>query len=164
MPVSWKLFRIVCVFQMLVAFFYLFRSLIDFAQTGILNFLFQTIAFTAITWLSILALIILNNNYPDKPIYGLQKRIFNWLFVINFLLLSFLFALVFSEYAELNLFLKLTNGSIFDLPLILSIKLLTYIIMLLFQFLLLYGLYNLRRLIYINFKRKKFEFEDDFTV
>jgi len=55
---------------------------------------------------------VLNNNYPDKPITGRQKNVFNWLFLLNFLLVAFLFGVLFAEYRELHPIANLIDRSV----------------------------------------------------
>ena len=159
MPAKWKLLRVISFFQMLITAFFCITSFISIFQTGAIYFLFQTFAFVLISSLAILFLNILNNNYPDKPIAGRQKSLFNWLFLLNFLLIAFLFGLIFAEYGQLNSIADLLSRSVFALPFDLLMFLIAYAVLLVFQFIILYGLYSVRRLIYRNFINKKFEFE-----
>ena len=159
MPAKWKLLGLLCILQMLSTAFFSISSFIGFFQYGGIVFLFQSIAFALMSWLSILAINILNYNYPDKPIAGSQKKIFNWLFLLNFLLIAFLFGLVFSEYGRLQAMARLANQSVFSMPAEWMVSLLINFIMLIFQFTILYALYSLRRLIYRNFTGHQFEFE-----
>lgn len=161
MSIGWKLFRILCILQMLATVYFAITSLIDLLQRGSFYFFFQAVVFASASLLAIFALNILNNNYPDTPVAGTQKTIFNWLFLLNFLLLAFLFGLVIAEYREVNLLCELTGKSLFSLPSDLFLLFIIYAIILIFQLIILYCLYMLRRQIYINFRRKKFDFEND---
>jgi len=162
MPVSWKLFRVICFLQMLLTVFIAIISLINLFKYGGFIFLFHCFAFVLMTCLSVLAINLLNNNYPDKPVAGKQKSAFNWLYLLNFLLLAFIFGLIFSEYRDLNKISFLWGGSVFSMPFSLLEGLYSYSLVLIFQFVILYGLYNLRRELYLNFFRnKQFEFEND---
>jgi len=161
MPFKWKLLGLVCILQMLVTVFFSISSLIRFFQYGVFILLFQFIAFALMSWLAILAINILNNNYPDKPIAGNQKRIFNWLFLINFLLIAFLFGLVFSEYRNLKSLAQAMKRPVFSLGIESTTGLIINLIMLIFHFTILYALYFLRRIIYQNFIGHQFEFENN---
>jgi hypothetical protein len=130
-------------------------------QSGSYTFFLHSCAFALMAALSIVALNIINNNYPDIPVAGKQKILFNWLFLINFLLLSFLFGLVFAEYKVLKSAAILLNRSISTLPSGFYLFFIIYTTMLVFQFLILYGLYELRLLLYMNWRKKKFEFEEE---
>jgi len=160
MPAKWKFFGLICVLQLLATAFFSITSFINLLQLGLFYFLLQTIAFVLMTWLTILALNILNNNYPDVPVGGRQKTIFNWLFLLNFLLLAFLFGLVIAEYKNLKALTNLLDRSIFSLPFKWLLPFFIYSIILVFQFIILYGLYAIRIELYRNFMKKQFEFEE----
>ena len=155
-----KFLQLISFLQLLVTAFFSITSFISLFQTSDIYFLFQTSAFVLMSSLAILLLNILNNNYPDKPITGRQKSVFNWLFILNFLLIAFLFGLVFAEYGELHSIANLINRPVLSLPFKLLILIFTYIAQLVFQFIILYGLYSIRRQIYRNFMNKEFEFEE----
>lgn len=159
LSLKWALLRIIAFLQLLITAFLGFSSFISLFQTGSIYFLFQTLAFLLICSLALLFLNVFNNNYPDKPILGRQKTIFNWLFLLNFLLISFLFALIFAEYRELNSIANLLHRTTTRLPFQFLVFIILYSGLLLFQFIILYGLYSLRKEIYSNFLSKKFDFE-----
>ncbi|HEY6502353.1 MAG TPA: hypothetical protein VIZ28_00130 [Chitinophagaceae bacterium] len=159
MPVKWKIYRTLCIIQMLAASAFAIISLISFFRTAALGELLRVVLFTFIFMLTILAVNIVNNNYPDVPVTGKQKTNFNRLFLLNFLFLVFLFGIIFSDYQELSELSELFNRPVSHLPFELFIPLLTSLAMLIFQFIILYGLYQLRRELYFNFMKKEFEFE-----
>ena len=150
--------RIICIIQALIAIALCLTSLFGLlAGSGIMSLL-QAIAFGFIAALAILAFTISNNNYPDKPIEGGQKKYFNRLFLINFLLIAFLFGFVFRDYRDAvnqSKLLGLESGPslFFFIPFIISCC------VLLFHFGILYGLYWLRQHINNNVSRKQFDFE-----
>lgn len=109
--------------------------------------------------LAIFGINLVNTNYPDKPVAGRQKSVFNWLFLLNFLLLAFLFALFFSSYNQLKIISTLLGRSFFSLPVRMLLTFLNPFTILAFQFIILYGLYTLRRKLYENFNARQFEFE-----
>ena len=161
MPVRWKLFRIVCLLQMLSASFFTIISLISFFQSFRFAVFIRIILFLLILMLSIIAVSILNNNYPDAPVTGKQKNNFNRLFLLNFIFLIFLFGIFFGDIRQLNFFAGLTGRSIFQLPVRLFISPIINFATLVFQLIILYGLYVLRRELYFNFRSNQFEFEKD---
>jgi len=120
--------------------------------------------FVLIFLLTILAINILNNNYPDIPVSGKQKTNFNRLYLLNFIFLIFLFGIIFAEYKFLRDLATLTGKSILELPLNLFISLFGNVVVLIFQFIIFSGLYNLRRELYVNFTKKEFEFEKNQLV
>jgi hypothetical protein len=159
MPVRWKLFRIVCILQMLAASVFAIMALIRFFEAGNFSAFIRIVLYLLIFLQTILAVNIINNNYPDTPVTGKQKTNFNRLFLLNFLFLVFLFGIVFSEYRQLNALAQLTGKSILELPFEWFIYLIIHLIVLIFQFIILYGLYQLRRELYFNFMKKEFDFE-----
>jgi len=135
-----------------------FTSLFGLLMGGGFMLLLQAIAFGFIAALPILAFTIYNNNYPDKLIEGRQKKYFNRIFLINFLLIAFLFGLVFRDYRDAILqSSSMGSGAnlIFFIPFIISCCIL------IFHFSILYGLYWLRRHINNNASSKQFDFEDE---
>jgi hypothetical protein len=160
-----QLFRIVCLLQMLVTVFYGFISLSNFIRIGRFYFMLEAIFFLLIAALAILGISLLHTNYPDKPVAGKQKSIFNWLFLFNFLLLAFLFGLFFSEYRQLNLLREYGGRRVISLPFKVLTPLFISLGLLIFQFIILYGLFTLRRELFLNYIRdKQFEFEEEKKV
>ncbi len=146
--------RIICIIQILIAISKCFVSLFGLIG-GEFVFLLQAIAFALIAALPIFTFIISNNNFPDKPIEGKLKKNFNRLFLINVLLLSLIFGFVFKDYKQaMSLSDKLGQPYPF-----LFIDFTISIIMLVFHFAILYGLYWLRSHINNNTSSKQFDFE-----
>lgn len=159
MSTRWQLFRIVCLLQMLASSFYTITALISFIETISFTAFVRLVLFLFIFLLTILAVNILNKNYPDIPVAGKQKTSFNRLFLFNFFFLVFFFGIIIAEYRQLNALAKLISRPLFNLPLEFLIPPVIYMVMLIFQLTILYGLYQLRRELYINFMKKEFEFE-----
>lgn len=159
MPASWKLYRIVCILQMTAAAFILFISLLDFFETPGFSNIMRLLLFLLAMLQAIFAVNLLNNNYPDTPVAGNQKKTFNRLFLFNFIFLAFLFGFVFAEFRVVTGFAVLTGKPFYRLPFTILMTAITYTIILIFQFIILYGLYSLRRLLYTNFMKQEFEFE-----
>jgi len=154
------LLRIICIIQTLIAIVQCFTSLFGLLMGGGFMLLLQAIAFAFIAALPILTFTIYNNNYPDKLVEGRQKKYFNRIFLVNFLLIAFLFGFVFRDYRDAILqsrLLGLGSGPyfVFFIPFILSCCIL------IFHFSILYGLYWLRRQINNNVSSKQFDFEDE---
>jgi hypothetical protein len=159
MSLNWVLFRIVCFFQTAVAAFIVLSSIINLVEYPAFSDVARILLFLLVMMQAIFAITVLNNNYPDKPVEGGQKTAFNRLFLLNFVFLAFLFGFVFAEYRSVNRFAVLIDSSIFKLPFALLISLYTYFLTLVFQLIILYGLYELRTLLYDNFRKRKFDFE-----
>ncbi|HEU5164350.1 MAG TPA: hypothetical protein VFU29_02350 [Chitinophagaceae bacterium] len=152
--------RIVCIIQILIAIFLCISSLFGVLMGSGIMSLLQAIAFGFIAALPILTIAVYNKNYPDKIIEGRQKKYFNRIFLINFLLIAFLFGFVFRDYRDAivqSRSLGLGSGVYlaFFIPFILSCCIL------IFHFSILYGLYCLRRQINNNGSRKQFDFEEE---
>ena len=146
--------RIICIIQILIAISKCFVSLVGLIG-GEFIFLLQAIAFALIAALPVFTFIISNNNFPDKPIEGKLKKNFNRLFLINVLLISFLFGFVFKDYKQA----MSLSDQVGHLYFIFFIDLSISIAMLLFHFSILYGLYWLRSHINNNTSSKQFDFE-----
>jgi hypothetical protein len=152
-------FRLVCLAQLILSAWYAITSLLSLFSTGAFIFLIQAICYFFIGWLPVFALSLFGTNYPDKPVIGSQKKVFNRLFIINFLLLCFLFAFIFREYRLLAVLISYTNNSFWSLPIDFYREFFIYISMLIFHLVILFGLYRLRVSLADNFANKKFEFE-----
>jgi hypothetical protein len=159
MSFSWKIFRLICVLQMTISALILFSTLFDFFRNPSLGDVFKLLLFLLTIMLSILAVNTLNNNYPDTPVTGNQKKNFNRLFLLNFIFLAVLFGLIIGEYRQVSEIAELFNKNILNLRFSYYVMLLGYVAVLIFQFVILYGLYELRRILYMNFRKKKFDFE-----
>ena len=144
---------------MLAASIFAIISLINFFHSISLGDILKVLLFVLIFMLTILAINIINNNYPDIPVSGKQKTNFNRLFLLNFIFLVFMFGILISEYRQLSILATLFNRSLLRLPFDMFTPLLISLFMLIFQFVILYGLYELRRELYFNSRKKEFEFE-----
>jgi len=160
MPIRWKIFRIICIVQILAASANLLEALASFFLHMSFGGIAGLLLFTAVMLLCILGINLVNNNYPEEPVQDKQKKVFNRLFLLNFLFLSFLFGFIFREYRELNDFSLSTGKDFFDLPFSLFLMPIVYVWILIFQLVILYGLYRLRLELYANFMKRKFEFEN----
>jgi hypothetical protein len=160
MSASWKIFRIVCIIQMTIAVFFVLSSVINFLKSFSFTSFASIITFLLVMMLSILAVNILNNNFPDTPVEGKQKKSFNRLFLLNFVFLAFIFGFVISEYRTLATVAMMIDKNLFELPPKSLIGLAAYVVLLILQLIILYGLFLLRRQLYINFMKRTFEFEE----
>src|SRR6185503_3755244 len=129
--------RIICGIQLLVAVFKSFSSITSFITDWEFIYLFQAVAFALIAALPVQFFIILANNYPNKIIEGKRKKNFNRVFLINFLLLAFLFGFVFKGFTQGTDVSEQTGllHPFFFLNFYISIA------MLIFQFIILFGLF-----------------------
>ena len=152
------LLRIICIIQLILAVFQCFFSLIGFLS-GQFVFLFQAIAFGLIALLPIFTIVLIGNNFPDKIVAGKQKKNFNRIFLVNFLLIAFLFGFFFKDLRHVQTIAKATATPLYQLHIFFLDGLLISFVMLVFHFFILYGLYWLRNHINYNASRKQFDFE-----
>lgn len=146
----WKFFRVCCIIQMVLVALQLMLSVSSiFWRKQLVYPITETLAYGVIFVFVYMGLSILNYNYPDNPLTPRQKRNFNWLFLINFLLIAYVFAqllvefkgvfpMIFEIEAPLRTYLLL--GAL------VLINLLIFVLHLVF----LGGMYKLRRIIYEN--------------
>lgn len=95
----WKFFRVICIVQLILVAFkgiYSFSRL--FYGGNNLIYFIDMISHTMVFFFVYHGLSILNYNYPDIPLSTKQKRSFNILYLINFLLIAYLFAQVVSNW------------------------------------------------------------------
>jgi len=155
--------RIVCIIQILIAVFQCLSSFAGLVLNGEFIFLLQSIAFAFIAILPIMTFNISNNYFPDKIIEGKPKKNFNRIFLINFLLLSFLFGFVFQNFKDYRNAVKLSHefsvATKYGPPSSYLISVIIFCAMLIFHFCILYGHYWMRRYINNNANRKQFDFE-----
>jgi hypothetical protein len=91
----WKVFRLLCIIQLILVAFLGIRSFgLLFSRENTLLYLINTAAYTMVFLFVYQGLSILNYNYPDQPLSAKQKRTFNLLYLANFILIAFLFAQV----------------------------------------------------------------------
>jgi hypothetical protein len=147
---GWKLFRIVCILQMIAVGLQLILS------AGALFYsshkFFHIVSFIAYLLIFVFlyqGLSLINYNYPDTPLSAKQKKNFNWLFLLNFLLIAFLFSDLVSEWRRLAPFLAMFEGSILNY-ILLGFTLLLAVLVFCFHLVFLVGMYRLRRVIYKN--------------
>ena len=153
------LFRIICGTQLILAVFQSFMSLIGLLSESRMIYLFQALAFVFIALLPILALIILSVNYPDKPFTETRRKNFNRLFIINFILISFLSGFVVRDYKAARMDAQITDFESSSFDHLFDINFLASVTMMLFHLVTLYGLVWLRRKIGKNTGTKQFDFE-----
>jgi hypothetical protein len=151
--------RIICIIQLIIASFECILSFIGLFTDGDLIYILQTTAFAFIAALPVFTFNIINNNFPDKFIAGKQKRNFNRIFLVNFLLITFLFGFIFRDYRQAKVTADLASISVFKLPGFFLFGFLISVIMLVFHFILLFGLFWLRSHINFNAGNKQFDFE-----
>ena len=148
---GWNAFRTVCIVQLiLVAFKGMFSFREIFIQANALAGFISIFAYTLVFIFVYHGLSMLNYNYPDVPLSPKQKRWFNILYLLNFILIAFLFAQVVNNWWMvpfiINPGFRVNNGAwLFAIALVL-ISWFIFII----HFIFLAGMFKLRRVIYQN--------------
>ena len=95
LPGNWRIFKALSIIQMIMVMFMLVISVGGiFYDDNIMSRLFEGICYGIMMIFLYQGFNILNDNYPDTPLSLAQKRNFNVLFLLNFLLIAFLFAKV----------------------------------------------------------------------
>jgi hypothetical protein len=146
---SWKLFRALCIVQLILVAFkgiYSFSHL--FFGTNKLVSSIDMIAYALVFIFVYQGLSMLNYNYPDIPLSPKQKRSFNILYLINFILIAYLFAQVVNNWWILPYVFK--SGIIKNYWYIMGSQLLSPWLIFIIHLVFLGGMYNLRRLIHQN--------------
>ena len=147
---GWKLFRLVCVLQLIAVGLQLILSAGGLVTLQRLFYsLMSTLIYLGIFLFLYQGLSIINYNYPDTPLSSKQKKYFNWLYLFNFLAIAFLFAQVVSEWRSTIPLLKIMEGAWLSY-LLFGFSLLTALVVFMLHLVFLAGMYKLRRLIYQN--------------
>lgn len=148
---SWKVFRIICICQLvLVAFQGMFTISRLLSDKNILMHLIELIVYSGVFVFVYQGLSILNYNYPNIPLSVKQKRSFNILYLVNFLFIAILFARVVNTWWSIPMLIMEADmihiASWFFFIVWFLFPSLIFIIHLIF----LTGMFKLRRLIHQN--------------
>lgn len=150
LTIPWKLFRAMCIFQMVLAVIQVIISVSNMFFYGFFSLsLLYFIAYCLVFVFVYQGLSLLNYNYPDTPLSDNQKRTFNWLYLLNFLNISVLFSRVLNTwwiipFLQENENLRLKTGFVLLSDVIMAV------LSFLFHLIFLFGIYQLRRLIFKN--------------
>jgi hypothetical protein len=151
MPVRWKIFQVICIMQLVFSALHVGYSFIWlFARASVFDVL-EIACFLGIALFSSQGVSIINYNYPDVLIEGRQKRNFNILYLFNFFMVSFLAALLIREFRQ-SAYIWSYDLSFLN-KIIYSFELVLYLFMFVFEIIILYGMFRLRRLIYANYHK-----------
>ena len=95
LPGKWRIFKALSIIQMITVIFMLVISISGmFYEDNIFWRAFEGLCYGLMLIFLYQGFTILNDHYPDTPLSLSQKRNFNILFLLNFLLIAFLFAKV----------------------------------------------------------------------
>ena len=150
LTVRWKIFRLLCIFQLLALAYPLvieISALFDGRNTlrDLINIICYGIVFLYVCF----GLSVLSENYPDTPLTTTQKRRFNVLFLLNFVLIAFLFSKVVNAWWIVP-FLFDSHYSWKGIPFIYVLAIMITLFAFLFHLFFLYGMYRLRKQIHSN--------------
>jgi hypothetical protein len=159
---SWKVFRLCCIAQMVLVGLQLMLSLSGiFYRTKIIYPVTELLAYGVIFFFVYMGLSLLNYNYPDTPLTPRQRRNFNWLFLINFLLVAYLFGQLISEWRRVIPWITLMEGKFFNYLSFMAGLIMNFVIFIL-HLVFLGGMYQLRSVIYQNTMNNWYnQFEDE---
>jgi hypothetical protein len=95
LPGNWRVFKALSIIQMIMVLFMLVISVGGIFYGGNIFWrIFEGLCYGLMMLFLYQGFNILNDHYPDTPLSLAQKRNFNVLFLLNFLLIAFLFAKV----------------------------------------------------------------------
>ena len=147
---SWKVFRAICIVQLiLVAFQGMLSFSALFYKTHVLQSLISAVAYAFVFLFVYQGLSLLNYNYPDIPLTTKQKRSFNILYLVNFILISFLFAQVVNTWNVVPVLIQAVRSANYYWFSVASFVLCAWLIFIIHLFFLA-GMFRLRRLIHQN--------------
>jgi hypothetical protein len=154
LPGKWRIFKAVCILQMVMVIFLLVISVSGVFYGGNVGWrIFESGCYGLMMIFLYKGFSILNDNYPETPLEVKQKKTFNILFLLNFLLISFLFAKVVVQVRNI---VNMPDLSLYDTRSKLLILLPLVIATLVFSLHIIFlgGMFQLRRLIHNNNVRK----------
>lgn len=144
----WKLFRICCIVQLVLVALQMMLSVAGLFYRGdIIYPITESIAYGIIFFFIYMGLSMLNYNYPDTPLTPRQKRNFNWLYLVNFLLIAYLFAQVITEWRNVVPLLVITEAKMVHYVSWSSMLIINIVIFIL-HLVFLGGMFQLRKVIY----------------
>lgn len=147
---SWKIFRIICICQLVLVAFQGMLSISSLLSgKSIVMHIIEIIVYALVFIFVYEGLSMLNYNYPDIPLSPKQKRSFNILYLINFLSIAFLFARVVNTWWIVPFLLETSNLNMYNWFYITVLFLFAWLIFII-HLVFLAGMFKLRRLIHQN--------------
>lgn len=147
---GWKLFRIICILQMVsVAFQWMLSVSSLFYGSSFLYHAIAVLVYSIVFLFVYSGLSLLNDNYPDTPLSDRQRRRFNWLFLLNVLFVAYLFGQVVNYWRAVWPYLDRQYPSRTGYLSLLPYPLMVLCIFI-FHMVFLAGMFRLRRVIYRN--------------
>jgi hypothetical protein len=147
---SWKIFRAICIVQLILV---AFKGMLSFARLfdngSVLISFIDTVAYALVFMFVYHGLSMLNYNYPDTPLSPRQKRLFNILYLINFILIAYLFAQVVNNWWMVRLVFGPEQTDNRSRLIVTALLLFSWVIFII-HFIILAGMFRLRRFIHEN--------------
>jgi hypothetical protein len=98
MPIRWKVFKAIAIVQLIMLTFKAFTAFAGLFYSGyVFNSLLEIFTYGCMLAFVTLGFSVVNYNYPETPLSVSRKRWFNYLFLLNFLLIAVLFAKVIGD-------------------------------------------------------------------
>lgn len=147
---SWKIFRLCCIVQLVLVALLLMLGLRGlFFSLKIIYPITEILCYGVIFFFVYMGLSLLNYNYPDTPLTPKQRKQFNWLFLVNFLLVAYLFGQLISAWRGVIPYITLMQGKFSNYLSILTMPVVEAVVFVL-HLVFLGGMFQLRRVIYQN--------------
>ena len=152
MPIRWKIFKAIAVLQLIFVTFKAFTSFAGlFFEAGLFFSILDILTYGLMLAFVTLGFSVVNYNFPETPLSVSRKRWFNYLFLLNFLLVAVLFAKAINEWELVGMFnarefVSASGTSKIYYYFLLAHNTLIFLLHLYF----LYSMYRLRKEIYSN--------------
>jgi len=151
MPIRWKIFKVIAVIQLIFATFKTFTAFAGlFFSGGVWLSILEILTYGLMVAFVTLGFSVVNYNFPETPLSTSRKRWFNYLFLLNFLLIAVLFAKAISEWGLFHLYFdgNLIGSGVSKVYYYFLLSHNTLIFLL--HLYILYSMYKLRKEIYSN--------------
>ncbi|MFT3748083.1 MAG: hypothetical protein QM768_07185 [Agriterribacter sp.] len=150
------LLRLVCIVQFALCGYMAVSSFVYIFDTPGWHSYMSFAAFCLIIYLVSFILQIIYKNYPDVPLSISQKSCFNWLFILNFFMLSVLLSY---NINDIKLTIGFTRQDIAFTGSIFYAGVLLHMLITIFQVYILVNMVKLRRALNRNFEKKSLDLD-----
>ena len=104
MPIRWKIFKAIAVLQLIFVTFKVLTAFVGlFFEGAFFNSIVDILTYGLMLAFVTLGFSVVNYNFPETPLSLSRKRWFNYLFLLNFLLVAVLFAKAINEWELVGL-------------------------------------------------------------
>ena len=153
MPIRWKIFKAIAVLQLIFVTFKAFTAFAGlFYEGGLFYSILDIITYDLMLAFVTLGFSVVNYNFPETPLSVSRKRWFNYLFLLNFLLVAVLFAKTINEWQLVALLLpgEFVSSRVVGSKAYFVFLLIHNTLIFLLHLYFLYSMYRLRKEIYSN--------------